>query len=77
MLKGPELLHDANDDEECEYLLPVKWIKHVSQDEAKFRSKAGLFVTKLIVASMASQPKTLEFLEQQFKISFEKLLSVE
>ncbi len=77
MLKGPELLHDANDDEECEHLLPVKWIKHVSQEGAKFRSKSGLFTSKLIVASIASQPKTLEFLEQQFKVRFEKLLSVE
>ncbi len=77
MLKGPKLLHDAQDDDECEYLVAVKWIKHLPQEDARFRSKAGLFTTQLIVASLAGQPKTLEFLQQQFKVNFEKLLSVE
>ena len=77
MLMGPELLHDAQDDDKCEYLVAVKWIKHVSQEDARFRSKAGLFANPSIVASLSSQPKTLEFLQQEFRVNFEKLLSVE
>lgn len=77
MLKGPGLLHDAQDDDECEYLVAVKWIKHVPREDARFRIKAGLFTYPSIVASLSGQLKTLEFLQQAFKVNFEKLLSVE
>jgi hypothetical protein len=77
MLKGPELLHDGHDDDKCEYLLGVEWIKHVAEEDARFRSKAGLFTYPSIVASISGQLKTLEFLEQQFKVNFAKLLSAE
>jgi hypothetical protein len=77
MLEGPELLHDAHGDDECEYLMAVKWIKHVPQQRARFRRKAGLFANPSVVSSLSSQLKTLEFLEQQFKVKFERLLSVE
>jgi hypothetical protein len=45
ILEGSDLLHDAQDDEKCEYLVKVKWIKHVPGEDARFRSKAGLFTT--------------------------------
>jgi len=77
MLKGSELLHDAQDDDDCEYLVAVKWIKHVPQEDARFRRRAGLFAGRLIVASLSGQPKTLEFLQQQFRVNFERLLSAE
>jgi hypothetical protein len=77
MLKGPELLHDAHDDDKCEYLVAVHWIKHVPQERARFRSKAGLFANPSVVSSLSNQLKTLEFLEQQFKVRFQRLLSVE
>ena len=77
MLKGPELLHDAEDDDECEYLVAVKWIKQVPRDDARFRRRAGLFTPRRIVASLSRQLKTQEFLEQQFKVKFEKLLSAD
>jgi hypothetical protein len=59
MLKGPELLHDARDDDRCEYLVAVEWIRAVSQENARFQSKAGLFVKPRIVASLSGQLKTL------------------
>jgi len=77
MLKGPKLLHDARDYDECEYLVAVKWIKHLPCEDARFRSKAGLFANPSVVASLAGQPKTLEFLQQEFKVNFDKLLTVE
>ena len=75
MLAGPDLLHDLDDKENCEYLLAVKWIKSVPQEKAKFRRNAGLFTTQQIAASIANQPITLEFLESEFKVDFQKLLS--
>jgi hypothetical protein len=77
MLMGPELLHDAKDDDECEYLVAVKWIKDVPMKNARFRRRAGLLTPRLIVASLSGQLKTLEFLEQQFKVNFQKLLAAD
>ena len=77
MLVGPELLHDLDDDDDCEYLVAVQWIKQVPKDDARFRSNAGLFANPSVVSSLSNQLKTLEFLEQQFKVNFQKLLSVE
>jgi hypothetical protein len=77
MLKGPDLLHDAEDAAECEYLVSVKWINKVLPENAQFRKKAGLFVARQIVASLSQQPKTRQFLEQQFKVNFKKLLAAD
>ena len=77
MLTGPGLLHNAHDDELCDYLVGVKWIKSVPAEGARFRRKAGLFATQRIVCSLSGQPKTLRFLEQQFRVNFDKLLAAE
>jgi hypothetical protein len=74
-LKGPDLLHDINDADECEYLVGVEWIKKVPKEEAKFRKRAGLFVARQIVASLSRQQKTLEFLQREFNVDFKKLLA--
>jgi len=74
MLKGPDLLHDAEDADKCEYLVAVKWIKKIAQEKAQWRKGAGLFAARQIVASLAEQPKTQRFLELQFCVDFKKLL---
>jgi hypothetical protein len=74
MLRGRELLHDAEDDEKCEYLVAVKWIRQVPLEDAKFRRRAGLFTPRLVVASLSEESKTLQYLEQQFKVNFQRLL---
>jgi len=77
MLSGPDLLHDSEDDDECEYLVAVKWIKRVPRDDARFRRRVGLFTPRRIVASLSEEVKTLQYLEQQFKVSFRRLLAAE
>lgn len=77
MLNGPELLHDPEDDDECDYLVAVEWIKRVSREDARFRRRAGLFTPRRVVASLSEEVKTLQYLEQQFKVSFKRLLAVE
>jgi hypothetical protein len=74
MLKGPALLHDADDEKECEYVVGVKWIKKVLEEKAKWRTGAGLRPLRGIVKSLAHQHKTLQFLERQFGVDFKKLL---
>ena len=75
MLNGPDLLHDADDADQCEYLVKVDWIKKVLPENAQFRKRDGLFVARQIVVSLSHQPKTLQFLERQFKVNFESLLA--
>lgn len=77
MLKGPSLLHDAKNDDRCEYLVAVKWIKALPKEDARFRRRAGLYTTQLIVASLSRQPKTLQFLQEQFGVNFEELLTAD
>ena len=36
MLKGPDLLHDADDAKECEYLVSVRWIKKMPPGTPNF-----------------------------------------
>ena len=77
MLKGPELLHHADDAKECEYLVGVKWIKKVPREDARFRSKAGFYVGRMIAVDYSNQREVHEFLEQQFGVNFEKLLAAD
>jgi uncharacterized protein len=82
MLNGRGLLHDAKDDEKCEHLVKVKWIRQVPLEDAKFRRKAEfrrrakLFTPRSVVASL-SDKLTLQYLQQEFKVSFERLLAAD
>jgi hypothetical protein len=72
-LKAP-VIFDNCDNEKSEYPVKIEWIKTVDSKNAKWKSKSGLFTTQLVKASLQSQPKTMEFLEQQFGIRFKDLL---
>jgi hypothetical protein len=75
MLKGKDLLHHRSDKEKCDYLVKIEWIKTVPLENARFRKKAGLYAKQQIVASLSRQLKTLEFLQREFKVNFERLLA--
>ena len=77
MLKGPDLFHDAENVDKCEYLVKVDWIKTLPANDGQFQSKAGLFAPRPIVASLAGQLKTRAFLEKRFRVDFEKLLAAD
>jgi hypothetical protein len=77
MLEQPGLLHHCNDAARSEYLVTVKWARQVSDIDAAFRSRAGLFTTQLVVASLAKQSATLRFVEARFGVSFPALLGIE
>jgi hypothetical protein len=64
--KGLE--HDAASDEKCEYVAPIKWVKAVPRNEAKWRSNSGIYTTTHVRASLDGQPDTIKFLEQEFGI---------
>jgi uncharacterized protein len=73
MLKGKDLLHHSSDTKKCDYLVKIKWIETVPLEGA--RTEPGLYAKQPIVASLSRQPKTLEFLQREFNVNFERLLA--
>jgi len=67
-------IYDNCDNEKSEFLVKINWIKAVSKDDAKWKSKSGLFATQIIKASLDRQPKTIAFLENEFEIDFKALM---
>ena len=63
----------SNDLDLSEYLVKVKWHRKVERDEAKWVPKNGLFSTQLVTASLANQPKTIEYIEEEFGIEIDSL----
>lgn len=73
MLQQPRLLRRASDAARSEYLVGVRWLRAVAPEDAKFRRRAGLFTTQLIVASLAAQPRTLQFIAKSFGINIGRI----
>jgi hypothetical protein len=65
---------DNCDNEKAEFLLKVNWKKSFDRTEAKWKPNSGLFTSQLIKASLQGQPRTLEYLEKEFEITFSNLL---
>jgi len=53
-----------------EYIVAIKWEKHVNKDNAKWETNAGLFASRLVQCSMENQADTIDFLEKEFEIKF-------
>jgi len=68
------LLDNCDNDNLCEYAAAVDWVASVERGSAKWKSKFGLYTTTHVRASLDGQPKTLEFLEKEFGVSFRALL---
>jgi hypothetical protein len=73
-LKEPGMSTRAADPENCEYLIEVEWIKAFPREKARWKSHTGLFTTQLVRASLDNQPKTIEFIEREFKIDLRDLV---
>ncbi len=64
-----------SDNENSEYLVKIEWIKSVVANEAKWKTRAGLYTTPLIKASLENQINTIKFLEEEFEINFQNILN--
>jgi hypothetical protein len=72
-LKAPKILHDSDDLEQCEYVIRVEWLIAKKREDALWKS--GLFATQLVRASLDNQPKTRRYIEDNWNIRFDDLLS--
>lgn len=62
---------NSDNEEKAEYVCLVDWIKTFPKSEAKWARKSGLYTPELVRASLAGQPKTINFIESQFGISLQ------
>jgi len=69
-------IFDNCDNDKSEHPVKIQWIKTVDSKNAKWKSKAGLFTSQQIKASLQAQRLTREFLEKEFDIKFKDLLLV-
>ena len=66
---------NAESDELCEYVAPVKWEAAVERDQAKWKTKAGIYTTTHVRALLDGQPKTIAFLEREFGVNVRELVA--
>ena len=55
-------------DSPSEYALPVRWLRAVDRQDARWLRRRGLFASPQIKASLAGQPATLRYLQNVFDI---------
>jgi len=68
-------IYENSDNLNSEFLVKIEWIRAVDKKNAKWKSKSGLFTSQLIKASLQTQLKTRDFLENEFKIDFSELMT--
>jgi hypothetical protein len=71
-LRAPKILHDSEDDEQCEWVIRIKWL--VSKDRDAALWKPGLFSTPQVRSSLAKQMKTLRYIESEWGVKFDEIL---
>lgn len=71
----PNIGENSNDLEKSEYVALVDWVRTFPRNDAKWKSKSGLFTSQLVRASLDGQPETVKYLEQEFAVDFEELLA--
>jgi hypothetical protein len=67
-LQCKKMADNIANDAKCEHVALVKWIKSVSDDEAKFRP--GLYTTTHVRALLDNQFETRSYLENTFDVNF-------
>ncbi len=74
-LRCPRINERRDDPERSEYICLVDWLAWVRREEAKWRATPKLYTTTHVRASLDGQPATVEFLEQEFKVSIRKVIA--
>ena len=65
-LTAPNMGHDRNDFDQCEWVVGVKWHKTLPREQAK--TFPGAFASPLIVCKIRDQ-RTLDFLRREFNVT--------
>lgn len=73
-LRCQRMADHAESDDLCEYVAPTKWVSAVEREQAKWKTKVGLYTTTHVRASLDGQPKTIAFLEREFGVNVRALV---
>jgi len=74
-LKCKNMGDNSDSSDNSEYVALVEWIKTYKRDKAKWKSNSGLYTTQHVRASLAGQPKTIEFIEDKFDVVIKHLIN--
>lgn len=73
-LKCKNMSDNSGNDDKSEYVALIKWAAKVLREEAKWKKKSGLFTSTNIRASLDKQPKTIEFINEQFNVDIKSMV---
>ena len=74
LLLCPNMGENCESERKSEYVAKVKWIKAVSQENAKMKRKAGIYTSTHVRAKLSRQPKTISFLNKAFSVNLHDLM---
>lgn len=75
LMTQPNTLRYFQDENVIEWLAQVEWIKTFEKSQAKWIRSGGLYTTTHVRASLHRQPKTIEFINQEFDLDLHALLN--
>ena len=64
----------GDSEEKSEYVALVNWFVTLNREDAKFKSKSGIYTPQKVKASLDNQPITVQFLESEFEIDLKELM---
>lgn len=67
---------NLGNDDKCEWMAAVEWIKWIPRSRAHFKKNAGLFVPRSVRASLAKHPRTVDFINSCFGLDLFKLANI-
>lgn len=69
-------IYENSDNDKSEYVVKIEWISSVDKGNAKKAKKEhGIYSTTHIRASLQGQPDTIKYLEKEFNVNFDHLMS--
>ncbi|ARD45124.1 GIY-YIG nuclease family protein [Colwellia sp. PAMC 21821] len=74
-LKCQNMADNSESEEKSEYVALVNWIVTLKREDAKFKSKSGIYTPQKVKASLDNQPITIQFLESEFEIDLKELMA--
>lgn len=74
-LKCQNMANNSDSEDKSEYVALVKWFITLDRDDAKFKSKSGIYTPQKVKASLDNQPITVQFLELEFEIDLKELMA--
>jgi hypothetical protein len=74
-LKCQNMADNSDSEEKSEYVALVSWFITLIREDAKFKSKSGIYTPQKVKASLDNQPITVQFLESEFEIDLKELMA--